>query len=40
MKIDYYLIPGGSFFFKTRYRLEYDGEKINRIYEDKVDSWF
>jgi len=40
VKIGYYLTMGGSFFFKTRYRLEYDGEKINTIYEDKVDSWF
>jgi len=40
MKIDYYLTMGDSFFFKTRFRLEYDGEKINTIYDYKVDSWF
>jgi len=40
MKIGYYLTMGDSFFFKTKFRLEYDGEKINTIYDYKVDSWF
>jgi len=40
MKIDYYLTMGRSFFFKTKSRFEYDGEKINTIYSHKVDSWF
>jgi len=33
----YYGIYGNSFFFKTRYLLEYDGEKINEIYARKID---
>jgi len=40
INIEYYLIGGGSFFFKTKYKLEYDGEKINTIYADKIDYWF
>jgi len=36
----YYLSYGRSSFFKTKYRLEYDGEKINVIYDSKIDYWF
>jgi len=35
-----YLSYGRSFFFKTKYRYEYDGEKINVIYDSKIDYWF
>jgi len=38
--IGYYLSSGDSLFFKTRFLLEYDGEKINQIYAHKVDDWF
>jgi len=38
--MDYYLTMGRSFFFKTKFRLEYDGEKINTIYAHKIDYWF
>jgi len=37
---DYYLTYGDSFFFKTKFRLEYDGKNINVIYAEKVDYWF
>jgi len=37
---DYYLTSGDSFFFKTKFRLEYDGKNINVIYAEKVDYWF
>jgi len=40
MKMNYYLTMGFSFFFKTRFRLEYDGEEIHTIYAYKIDSWF
>jgi len=32
-----YTIFGKSLFFKTKYLLEYDGEKINEIYARKID---
>jgi len=35
--IGYYESSGYSFFFKTRFLLEYDGEKINEIYARKID---
>jgi|GEM_PF-3509121 len=35
--IGYYESSGYSFFFKTRFFLEYDGEKINEIYARKID---
>jgi len=38
--IGYYISSGKSLFFKTRFLLEYDGEKINEIYANKVDKWF
>jgi len=38
--IGYYISSGESFFFKTRYLLEYDGDSINEIYGPKVDDWF
>jgi len=36
----YYITSGDSFFFKTKFLLEYDGKDINTIYEYKVDRWF
>jgi len=39
-KIGYYLSGGSSLFFKTKFRLEYDGKNINTIYDHKIDYWF
>jgi len=35
--IGYYESSGYSFFFKTRFLLEYDGEEIKEIYAGKID---